>query len=136
LQHAGLAALKEVLASRGNMEEEPPVKAEASSSAEEVDNDVPRDSWVQCDGCSKWRRIPQSLANELGDHAQWHCKDNPNPAFASCSTPQELTNEEIDEEQAEDSDVRHCIACMHAKHSEPPAARASAQQHSQGPHAA
>lgn len=30
-----------------------------------------------------------------------YCEYNPNPAFASCDVPQELTNEEIDQEAVE-----------------------------------
>lgn len=58
--------------------------------------ELPKDSWVQCDTCNKWRRIPVALAEALGDDDKWHCKENPNRDFASCEVPQELTNEEID----------------------------------------
>ena len=50
----------------------------------------------QCDACTKWRRIPALGADSLSEEVPWHCKDNPNADFASCSTPQELSNEEID----------------------------------------
>ena len=36
------------------------------------------------------------MADSLSEEVPWHCKDNPNADFASCSTPQELSNEEID----------------------------------------
>ena len=36
-----------------------------------------------------------------------YCDANPNKAFASCSVPQELTNEEIDEAD-ESGEVRAC----------------------------
>ena len=61
-----------------------------------------KESWVQCDSCNKWRRIPAVLADKLEDDVPWQCHDNPNTAFASCSTKQELTNEEIDQEEEEE----------------------------------
>ncbi|KAG1676074.1 hypothetical protein FOA52_014939 [Chlamydomonas sp. UWO 241] len=62
------------------------------------------DSWICCDACSKWRRIPAAMADTLDDDAQWTCADNPNRAFASCSMAQELTNEQIDDQEDDDSD--------------------------------
>ena len=29
------------------------------------------DTWVCCDSCSKWRRIPQVLADSLDEHIPW-----------------------------------------------------------------
>lgn len=80
------------------------------------------DSWIECDACSKWRRIPAAMADALDDDAPWTCTDNPNRAFASCSMAQELTNEQIDEDQEDDdSEVGTCArmfdcACVHALH--------------------
>lgn len=55
-----------------------------------------REDWVCCDGCGKWRRVPEELAASLDEHISWYCRDNPNVAFNSCETPQEFTDEEID----------------------------------------
>lgn len=71
----------------------------AAKSHEDVST---KESWVQCDSCNKWRRIPAVLADELDDNVPWHCRDNPNSMFASCSIRQELTNEEIDQMQEEE----------------------------------
>ena len=69
-----------------------------------------KDSWVQCDSCNKWRRIPAVLADKLEDDAQWHCQDNPNAAYAACSVKQELSNEEIDQEEEEEQvRARPCV---------------------------
>jgi len=77
------------------------IKEEATTkSHEEVAST--KESWVQCDSCNKWRRIPAVLADKLDDNVPWHCQDNPNTAFASCSILQEMTNEEIDKEQEEE----------------------------------
>ncbi|KAG7032825.1 Histone-lysine N-methyltransferase ASHH2 [Cucurbita argyrosperma subsp. argyrosperma] len=59
----------------------------------------PRNAWVLCDDCHKWRRIPASLVDSLG-HASctWTCKDNVDKAFADCSIPQEKSNAEINAE--------------------------------------
>eukprot|EP00198_Chlamydomonas_reinhardtii_P005407 XP_001694743.1 histone methyltransferase [Chlamydomonas reinhardtii] len=53
-------------------------------------------NWVLCDSCTKWRRVPAPYANSLDEDASWYCALNPNKAFASCSVPQELTDEQID----------------------------------------
>ena len=54
------------------------------------------DNWVQCDRCSQWRRVPESVVDNLADDSHWYCEDNPDPKHNSCSVPQELTNAEID----------------------------------------
>ena len=28
-------------------------------------------AWVQCDNCSKWRRVPKSVADALDDDTPW-----------------------------------------------------------------
>ncbi|MEW5316180.1 MAG: hypothetical protein WDW38_007566 [Sanguina aurantia] len=70
------------------------------SSAPESDCAVEQEaqSWVQCDKCNTWRRIPRVIAKQLGDEVPWYCEHNPNSAFSSCSIAQELTNEQIDAE--------------------------------------
>lgn len=40
-----------------------------------------------------------------------YCELNPNTQFASCSVPQELTNEEIDQEAAEVSAAAAAVVC-------------------------
>ena len=30
-----------------------------------------RESWVQCDSCTKWRRVPKALADALDEDAPW-----------------------------------------------------------------
>lgn len=30
-----------------------------------------RESWVQCDSCSKWRRVPKVLADALDEETPW-----------------------------------------------------------------
>lgn len=55
-----------------------------------------REDWVCCDGCGKWRRVPEEFVASLDDDAPWFCWDNPDVAFNSCETPQEFTDEEID----------------------------------------
>lgn len=52
-------------------------------------------SWVSCDECGKWRRIPLSLAEQLEE--EWTCSLNPDPSFNACSVPQEFEDHVIDE---------------------------------------
>ena len=48
-----------------------------------------RDSWLQCDACNKWRKVPASV--EMGDLPEtFVCADNDwEPEYASCDIPQE-----------------------------------------------
>eukprot|EP00798_Chlamydomonas_sp_ICE-L_P005065 gene5065-34860_t len=93
-------------------------RLDASSSEGKGDEGVSEDSWVQCDRCNKWRNIPTVVAEKLDDKLPWYCEHNPNKEFASCSVPQGLTNEEIDnlgessggeeqEEEEEEEEVLH-----------------------------
>uniref|UniRef100_A0A8C9VJI8 CW-type domain-containing protein n=1 Tax=Scleropages formosus TaxID=113540 RepID=A0A8C9VJI8_SCLFO len=53
-------------------------------------------TWVQCDKCLKWRRLPDGI-NYRGLPEQWFCHMNPDPQFScfrSCKA----------EEEPEDSD--------------------------------
>ncbi|KAL2538450.1 histone methyltransferase [Forsythia ovata] len=59
----------------------------------------PRNAWVLCDDCQKWRRIPAALADQIEEtNCKWTCKDNKDKDFADCSIPQEKSNAEINEE--------------------------------------
>ncbi|XP_031489927.1 uncharacterized protein LOC116257377 isoform X1 [Nymphaea colorata] len=59
----------------------------------------PRQAWVLCDDCHKWRSIPAELADSIGDtDCSWTCKDNADKRFADCSIPQEKSNAEINAE--------------------------------------
>ena len=46
--------------------------------------------WVGCDACGKWRKIPLSIAEALGDDDEWFCKMNPDEAMAKlgCVAPE------------------------------------------------
>mmetsp|Transcript_65 Transcript_65/g.237 ORF Transcript_65/g.237 Transcript_65/m.237 type:complete len:724 (-) Transcript_65:1553-3724(-) len=50
--------------------------------------------WVQCTGCDKWRRIPASIVEKLGEEDEWFCKENPDKAMASCDAPEETYEED------------------------------------------
>lgn len=64
-------------------------------------------SWVSCDECGKWRRIPVS-EDQLVDVHHWTCSVNPDPAFNACSVPQEFEDDIIDEMIAqEEGAVEH-----------------------------
>ncbi|KAL7086177.1 hypothetical protein ACP275_14G323400 [Erythranthe tilingii] len=59
----------------------------------------PRNAWVLCDDCQKWRRIPATLADQIEEtNCGWTCKNNTDNDFADCSIPQEKSNSEINEE--------------------------------------
>ncbi|CAN9497674.1 unnamed protein product [Ophioblennius macclurei] len=53
----------------------------------------PDQNWVQCDECSRWRKLPDGIdCTNLPD--KWFCHMNPDPQFKSCEI----------EEEPEDSD--------------------------------
>eukprot|EP00850_Spirogloea_muscicola_P016142 SM000129S26129 [mRNA] locus=s129:103658:108452:+ [translate_table: standard] len=58
----------------------------------------PCSSWVQCDECGKWRRVPSEVGEGLAGDSKWFCRDNVAQDFASCATPQEKSNHEINVE--------------------------------------
>ncbi|XP_019463712.1 PREDICTED: histone-lysine N-methyltransferase ASHH2-like isoform X2 [Lupinus angustifolius] len=56
----------------------------------------PRNAWVRCDDCHKWRRIPAVLADLINEtNGTWTCNDNGDKDFADCAIPQEMSNAEI-----------------------------------------
>ncbi|KAL3339725.1 hypothetical protein AABB24_028375 [Solanum stoloniferum] len=59
----------------------------------------PRNAWVQCDDCQKWRRIASVLADKIEEtNCKWTCKDNLDRDLADCSIAQEKSNSEINAE--------------------------------------
>ncbi|KAK1384440.1 Histone-lysine N-methyltransferase ASHH2 [Heracleum sosnowskyi] len=59
----------------------------------------PRNAWVSCDKCYKWRRIPALLADSIEDtKSSWTCKDNVDREYSDCSIPQEKSNAAINAE--------------------------------------
>ncbi|KAL1533577.1 [histone H3]-lysine(4) N-trimethyltransferase [Salvia divinorum] len=61
--------------------------------------DPPRNAWVLCDKCQKWRRIQAALADQIEEtNCGWTCQDNTDKDFAACSIPQEKSNSDINEE--------------------------------------
>ena len=68
------------------------------SNQEGMEGELDRSGWVNCDSCYKWRRM-KSIPPE---NENWHCKDNPNPAYSKCSIQQEISDKEIDEELSEE----------------------------------
>jgi hypothetical protein len=61
-----------------------------------------REAWVQCETCSKWRRVRQSVAEAFAraDAGQWTCAISEHPRVNSCDVPQELPDDDIDERVA------------------------------------
>ncbi|KAJ0070302.1 hypothetical protein NL108_007641 [Boleophthalmus pectinirostris] len=48
----------------------------------------PDQNWVQCDGCSQWRKLPDGIdCSKLPD--KWYCYMNPDPQFRSCQVEEE-----------------------------------------------
>ncbi len=69
-----------VTAAKGDAQ--PSVKTSSSSLTE-------KDTWIACDACGKWRVVPKSVTQALGENDKWACAQNPNAEFKSCDVPEE-----------------------------------------------
>jgi len=70
--------------------DEPPVFAKRSIFTIRATGE--QDQWIQCDECSKWRRLPLNVIVA----SKWTCTDNSwDPKSCSCSAPEELTPKEL-----------------------------------------
>ncbi|XP_077866838.1 MORC family CW-type zinc finger protein 3-like [Saccoglossus kowalevskii] len=50
--------------------------------------DRPDQSWVQCDRCLKWRKLPDTVhADSLLE--KWFCEMNTDPVYSRCNVPEE-----------------------------------------------
>uniref|UniRef100_A0ACB8FIY6 Uncharacterized protein n=1 Tax=Sphaerodactylus townsendi TaxID=933632 RepID=A0ACB8FIY6_9SAUR len=52
----------------------------------------PDQTWVQCDSCLKWRKVPDGI-----DHLpeKWYCSYNPDPQFRNCNVPEEPEDDDL-----------------------------------------
>ena len=75
--------------------------------------------WVQCDACRKWRIIPSSVVETLGQ--KWFCSDNIyDPKHASCEAPQQTAKQVAKEKKRERKRQRMMIAAAAAAESNAP----------------
>ena len=72
--------------------------AEEKCAEKNCEENAFKDTWVQCDDCNKWRKLPCNPA-ALPD--SWSCRLNPNPAFTLCETAEEHWSDS-DEDQEEE----------------------------------
>ncbi|XP_074551533.1 MORC family CW-type zinc finger protein 3a isoform X2 [Halichoeres trimaculatus] len=56
----------------------------------------PDQNWVQCNDCSRWRKLPDGIDPSLLPE-EWFCRLNPDPQFRSCNAEEEP--EDSDDEQ-------------------------------------
>ncbi|XP_048202206.1 MORC family CW-type zinc finger protein 3 isoform X2 [Perognathus longimembris pacificus] len=52
----------------------------------------PDQTWVQCDACLKWRKLPDGI-DQLPE--KWYCSNNPDPQFRNCEVPEEPEDEDL-----------------------------------------
>lgn len=69
-------------------------KTSASTGAKPVaakPKEKPKTSWIQCDSCEKWRIVPQTYMDTLGEDDQWKCTMNPDAAKSArgCDAPED-----------------------------------------------
>eukprot|EP00658_Telonema_sp_P-2_P004325 TRINITY_DN11623_c0_g1_i3.p1 TRINITY_DN11623_c0_g1~~TRINITY_DN11623_c0_g1_i3.p1 ORF type:complete len:283 (+),score=74.34 TRINITY_DN11623_c0_g1_i3:394-1242(+) len=71
------------------------VQSDESSEEEQV-------QWVQCDKCSKWRRIPAE--DILPEGATWECSQNPDTLYKTCEADQEEVGDSLSSESGSDEE--------------------------------
>ncbi|XP_068769642.1 MORC family CW-type zinc finger protein 3 isoform X1 [Struthio camelus] len=52
----------------------------------------PDQTWVQCDTCLKWRKLPDGIEH-LPE--KWYCSLNPDPQFRNCNVPEEPEDDDL-----------------------------------------
>uniref|UniRef100_A0A8C3TT78 CW-type domain-containing protein n=1 Tax=Catharus ustulatus TaxID=91951 RepID=A0A8C3TT78_CATUS len=52
----------------------------------------PDQTWVQCDACLKWRKLPDGI-EQLPE--KWYCTLNPDPQFRNCNVPEEPEDDDL-----------------------------------------
>nr|XP_003219065.1 PREDICTED: MORC family CW-type zinc finger protein 3 isoform X1 [Anolis carolinensis] len=52
----------------------------------------PDQTWVQCDSCLKWRKLPDGI-HRLPE--KWYCSYNPDPQFRNCNVPEEPEDDDL-----------------------------------------
>ncbi|KAM9301221.1 MORC family CW-type zinc finger protein 3 isoform 2-T2 [Morus bassanus] len=52
----------------------------------------PDQTWVQCDACLKWRKLPDGIEH-LPE--KWYCSLNPDPQFRNCEVPEEPEDDDL-----------------------------------------
>ncbi|KAM9020896.1 MORC family CW-type zinc finger protein 3 isoform 2-T2 [Ara ararauna] len=52
----------------------------------------PDQTWVQCDSCLKWRKLPDGIEH-LPE--KWYCSLNPDPQFRNCNVPEEPEDDDL-----------------------------------------
>ncbi|XP_026556313.1 MORC family CW-type zinc finger protein 3 isoform X2 [Pseudonaja textilis] len=52
----------------------------------------PDQTWVQCDSCLKWRKLPDGI-DRLPE--KWYCSYNPDPQFRNCNVPEEPEDDDL-----------------------------------------
>ncbi|CAI5772577.1 family CW-type zinc finger 3 isoform X1 [Podarcis lilfordi] len=52
----------------------------------------PDQTWVQCDSCLKWRKLPDGM-DKLPE--KWYCSYNPDPQFRNCNVDEEPEDDDL-----------------------------------------
>lgn len=63
-------------------------------------------TWVQCDKCSKWRRLPPGSLTDVHDQTKWFCWQHPDPNQKSCDAPAEEVTDHYHQARAKQPRAR------------------------------
>jgi hypothetical protein len=78
----------------------PRTTVDATSEASGSTGDEPQSTWIQCNACEKWRRLPSQSSTEP-DLDIWVCAMNADTQFAAC----DIAEEEMGSDEELDSDT-------------------------------
>ncbi|KFQ66325.1 MORC family CW-type zinc finger protein 3, partial [Phaethon lepturus] len=68
----------------------------------------PDQTWVQCDACLKWRKLPDGIEH-LPE--KWYCSLNPDPQFRNCNVPEEPEDDDLIHPTYEKTYKKKCCMC-------------------------
>lgn len=57
-----------------------------------------RQSWICCDTCGKWRKVPEATIKAFGERTPWQCALNIDRRFSACDVPEEGYTDDDDDE--------------------------------------
>ena len=61
----------------------------------------PPETWLQCDGCGKWRHLPSTMVAAEQPELRWECSLNPEARYSTCEAEQQYSDDEIDRRLAQ-----------------------------------
>ena len=81
----------------------PSGSAASAGAAPATGRPLPSSTWVECDRCKKWRRLPFASARQVLPRV-WLCEMNPDPLHDACEYEEEREEDPAEEDLAADAE--------------------------------